>query len=221
MPTITNFGDIVATGNALIQGTLSVLGTAATLTGNLLPAVAGTSGIGLIGTPFGSASIGLINAATLNVTTQVYATNIFSPLANITTLNATSITSVTGFLGSLYGTIVGQNAASVSLLTASQNVYAPTMNAQTMNAVQTVIASNLIARSNIYTSGYLYASNISASNIQGVVQVTSVNGLAGGTITSDVTVQGTLNAVQFGGTAIQQTVQGSGSASQAMSTALG
>ena len=98
MPTITNFGDIVATGNALIQGTLSVLGTAATLTGNLLPAVAGTSGIGLIGTPFGSASIGLINAATLNVTTQVYATNIFSPLANITTLNAASITSVSGFL---------------------------------------------------------------------------------------------------------------------------
>ena len=90
MPTITNFGDVVTTGNTILQG-------------NLLPITASSSNIGQSTQAFGSSWINSMNALSLNVTS-----------ANITTLNAASVniatiytTTVTGGTSVSAPTVVG------------------------------------------------------------------------------------------------------------------
>ena len=67
MPVITNFGDVVTTGNTLLYGNLTVLNTSTILTGNLLPNVSGTSNLGKESSQFASAYIQTINVSSLNV----------------------------------------------------------------------------------------------------------------------------------------------------------
>lgn len=100
MPTVTNFGDVLTTGNTVLQGNLSVLNQTTWLTGNLLPNVAGTSNIGQSSSQFGSAYIQLVNAASMNVTTQMNATtvNVSSNLLTGGFSSNTANTSVTGTL---------------------------------------------------------------------------------------------------------------------------
>jgi hypothetical protein len=99
MPTVTNFGDVLTTGNTVLQGNLSVLNQSTFLTGNLLPNVAGSSNIGQLSAQFGSAYIQLINAASMNVTTQNATTvNVSSNLLTGGFSSNTTNTSVTGTL---------------------------------------------------------------------------------------------------------------------------
>jgi hypothetical protein len=167
MPTITNFGDVVTTGNTVLQGNLSVLNTSTILTGNLLPNVTATANIGQLSAQFGSSYIQQMNAATLNITSQTYLTNVSiasnlsTPLANITTLNAATVIATTGF----YGPVVGSNVVSAS------NVYSA-------NALTTtnVFVNNVTATNTVSVTGNVYASNAVSTNNVIATNTVSVTG---------------------------------------------
>jgi phage-related protein len=96
----------------------------------LLPSATGSSNVGQATAQFGSSYIQQMNAATLNITSQTFLTNVTiasnlsTPLANITTLNTASAIATTGF----YGPVVGSNTMSATVITASTNVNTPLAN---------------------------------------------------------------------------------------------
>ena len=112
MPTITNFGDANTVGNTILQQNLTVQGAQSTFSGNLL-ASAATLSIGNTSTRFG----------TMYAVTQ-----------NVTTVNTTSISGTTGFVGVGVSTGLGAtlqvqgNVAATNSVSAT-NVYVTNMNA--------------------------------------------------------------------------------------------
>ena len=161
-PQTTYFGDVLTTGNTVMSGKLSVLGTSYFVS-NL--GTQNLSSIGQASTPFMSLYSANANVLTMNITSiegnvgigtvsgrgatlqvlgnlvgsnAVTATNVYVSLANATTLNGLSIFSQNSFLG------IGTNVPS------GTNLFVP----------GNVLSSNALHTPQVYTS----ALNVSASS---------------------------------------------------------
>ena len=151
MPTITNFGDVVTTGNTVLQGNLSVLNQSTFLTGNLLPNVAGSSNLGQAGTPFGSSWITSMNATSLNVTS-----------ANISSLNVSSTINIAGAnVATLNVSSLNVSSENVSSLNVSSTAFISGANITTAN----VSSLNVTTGANVSTLTVSSFANILSANI--------------------------------------------------------
>ena len=151
MPTITNFGDVVTTGNTVLQGNLSVLNQSTFLTGNLLPNVAGSSNLGQAGTPFGSSWITSMNATSLNVTS-----------ANISSLNVSSTINIAGAnVATLNVSSLNVSSENVSSLNVSSTAFIAGANITTAN----VSSLNVTTGANVSTLTVSLFANILSANI--------------------------------------------------------
>jgi len=182
MVVITNFGDVLTTGNTTVQASLNVLGAysyfyggvqatqasfttlaASTLNVTTINAtsVFGTSGYVGVGTtdPSGTS---LLVFGNIYASNALQTPNVYAAMANVTTVNTASLTVST----------MTQGLLTVGNAVTTTNVVAQLINALTINCLGTFSASNLALNSSdpqgstLYVNGNAYVSNsVTTTNV--------------------------------------------------------
>jgi hypothetical protein len=174
----------------------------------------------LVGTLYGPlAGANTISASAISATTlygtlaganTVSASTIYGPIAGANTIAASSISGTT-----LYGPISGSNTISATVVTASSNVNAPTMNVSIVsNAASFVTINNVYAANAIQTTNILstsLTSNSTNTNITSTLNISSL--LVGGStagVNQTLITTGTGAGVQWGTIVGSQWTTGTG-----------
>ena len=186
---VTNFGDMVTTGNTTLQQNLFVQGAYSSFSGNLL---AGTSysTVGNVTTKFNSVFAGSANVTTANVT------SIYGPAFLVGIGNATPSSNL-----HVQGNVFASNALVTPVVFASTSLNAATSNilgifgpvgltgvgtltpGSTLHVVGNVYASNALSAPNVFASTSL---NAATSNILGIFGPAGLTGV--GTLTPGSTL---------------------------------
>jgi hypothetical protein len=171
MPTITNFGDVVTTGNAVVQGT-------------------GTSSFaGLVTFAQGfSTSADVTVSSTLN-STNVVATGNITGANLVSTFNVWAASNVNGANLYMTGNVWGGN------LTSQYNVWAGSnVNTTNVRATGNITGANLVSTFNVWAGSNVNTINVSATgNITGANLVSTFNVWAGSNVNAtNVAVTGNL-----------------------------
>jgi len=207
MPVITNFGDVVTTGNTLLQGNLTVLNTSTTLSGNLLPNVSGSSNLGQSTAQFGSAYVRTINALSLNVTTQAnisslnvsgtaYFANSNLAISNVTTANVS--TANVGTLNvSSFASFTFANTVTANITTANVS----TSNTSFLNVSGTAFLSNANVLTANVTAANIATANLTTLNVSGTAFLSNSNTLTANITSLNVSSQANVTSLNVSGTA--------------------
>ena len=163
MPTITNFGDVVTTGNAVVQG-LGPSSFAGPLTVSNTFTITGAL------------------ATFTNVTATSLVGTMYGVLAGSNTVAASTV-SATSLVGTHYGVLAGSNTVAASTVTASSNISGVTLNTTNLLIAGTAGTTNQVlqatgtgagiqwgtvsALSGLTTNAVLYATSATTASTTG------------------------------------------------------
>jgi hypothetical protein len=175
---VTNFGDMVTTGNSTLQQNLTVQGAYSTFSGNLYAATSLAS-LGNASTRWGNLAFLIINTTTLNVT-SIFGT------AGLVGVNTTGPTASLHVAGNVYASNAVQTL----------NVFAANVNVTATNTLTLVATSNLgvgtvpvpggatvQVQGNVWASNALTAPTVISTNVNtttvNTVSIFGTSGLVG------------------------------------------